>query len=74
MNKLVKYIRKFVRYMYRTYQLKLYAIALMVCGSVPAIIDHDLTCLVFMSMFAIPLFFVDTKWIMKHEKMLRGED
>lgn len=74
MKKMRKYIRRFVKYIKRTYQRKLFAIMLIAIGWGIALIDYDITCLVFISMFAVPLFFVDDEWFIRNEKILRGED
>lgn len=46
-----------------TLKNKVYAIILMVLGFIPVIIEQDATALIFLSVFAIPLFFARRNWI-----------
>ena len=50
-------MRRFARYLDRTFKNKLYAIILIMLGIIPTKIDGDATFLVLMLMFGIPLFF-----------------
>jgi Na+/H+ antiporter NhaD/arsenite permease-like protein len=63
MKKRNTYIKRFVRNIRRTYKNKLVAIALLACSLAPAILDNDGTALLFISMFAVPLFFAKNNWI-----------
>lgn len=47
----------------KTLKNKLYAIALLLCGYIPVLIDGDGTAFVFLGMIAIPLFFAKENWI-----------
>lgn len=56
-KKFIKTARKIVRYIKETYVNKLMAMLLLIIGCLPLWIDNDGTLLIFMSIFAIPLFF-----------------
>lgn len=47
----------------KTLKNKLYAIALLVCGSLGVALDYDATALVLFGMIAVPLFFAEEYWI-----------
>lgn len=49
--------RRFKRYMERTIANKIIAVILLAFGIIPYLIIKDVTFLIFMSMFAIPLIF-----------------
>lgn len=49
----------------KTFKNKLYAVGLMLCGSVPTFLEQDATALVFIGMIAVPLFFAKENWIIK---------
>lgn len=42
---------------------ELSAIAMLGCGYVGVLIENDATALVFLAMFAVPLFFAKENWI-----------
>ena len=42
---------------------KIYAVLLITLGLVSVALDGDATALVFMSMFAVPMFFAKEQWI-----------
>lgn len=46
-----------------TWKNKLCAIGLLACGGVPTLVANDATALVFIGMFAVPLFFAKENWI-----------
>lgn len=46
-----------------TLKNKVYATILMAAGLVPVFLMKDLTVLVFVSIFAIPMFFAKENWI-----------
>lgn len=48
---------------YENIQEQLYAVGLMLCGSVPTFLEQDATALVFIGMIAVPLFFAKENWI-----------
>lgn len=56
-------IRRFVRYMRRTYKNKIIASLLLSIGWISTLIDNDGTFLLMVAMFAIPLFFAKRNWI-----------
>lgn len=56
-KKFVKTARKIARYIKETYVNKLMAMLLLIIGCLPLWIDNDATLLIFMSIFAVPLFF-----------------
>lgn len=41
---------------------KICAVLMLALGLVPVILDHDATVLVFMSLFAVPMFFSKKQW------------
>ena len=47
----------------KTLKNKLYAIALLVCGSLGVALENDATALVLFGMIAVPLFFAKENWI-----------
>lgn len=47
----------------KTWKNKLSAIAMLGCGYVGVLIENDATALVFLAMFAVPLFFAKENWI-----------
>ena len=47
----------------KTFKNKLYAVGLMLSGSVPTFLEQDATALVFIGMIAVPLFFAKENWI-----------
>lgn len=55
-------IRRFVRYMHRTFKNKLCALALVAVGAVPMIMDRDATAFVFMLIFGGCMFFSNEDW------------
>lgn len=46
-----------------TLKNKLCAIGLLLCGCVPTFMENDATALVFIGMFAVPLFFAKENWV-----------
>lgn len=57
-------MRRFARYLARTWKQKLYAVALVACGVLGVKLSGgDGTFLVMVSMFAIPMFFSKKNWI-----------
>ena len=58
---------RFIRYLRRTYQNKVIALAMIGVGAVPVVLDGDGTALVFMLMLAIPVFFADKNVIVPYE-------
>lgn len=56
-------ILKGVAWFMKTFKNKLYAVGLMLCGSVPTFLEQDATALVFIGMIAVPLFFAKENWI-----------
>ena len=58
---------RFIRYLRRTYQNKIIALAMTVCGIVSAMIDGDATALVFISLIAVPVFFMDKQSIVPYK-------
>lgn len=56
-------IKRFARYIYRTYKNKLCALVLLILGVLTTKIDGEGTVLLFLSMIALPLFFSDENWI-----------
>lgn len=56
-------IKRFARYIYRTYKNKLCALALIILGVLTTNIEGEGTVLLFLSMIALPLFFSDENWI-----------
>ena len=57
-KKLVKYIRRFVRYMQRTCVLKFYSLMWLSLGTLSAFVLEDITFLVFTMFIGVPLFFM----------------
>ena len=49
----------------KTWKNKLSAIAMLGCGYVGVLIENDATALVFLAMFAVPLFFAKENWVYK---------
>jgi hypothetical protein len=47
----------------KTLKNKLYAVVLLICGYLPALIVKDATALVFLALIAVPLFFAKENWI-----------
>lgn len=62
-NKNAKKIRRFRRYLRRTYKNKLCAIILFGIGIASTFIDGNITFLVFASLLALALFFAKEDWI-----------
>ena len=62
-KKMIKLVKRFVLYMLETWKQKLWALVLMACASVPMFIDGDATALVLVALFAVPGFFVKSRWI-----------
>ena len=56
-------IKRFARYIHRTYKNKLCTLVLLTLGVLTTKIDGDGTVLLFLSMIALPLFFSDENWI-----------
>ena len=56
-------IKRFARYIYRTFKNKLCALALIILGVLTTNIEGEGTVLLFLSMIALPLFFSDENWI-----------
>ena len=56
----------------KTFKNKLYAVGLMLCGSVPTFLEQDATALVFIGMIAVPLFFAKENWIYYRERPRQG--
>ena len=64
MSKMVhKHMSNFIKYMKETIFNKIIAIIILVVASVPVWLDRDITALVLISIFAIPLFFAKNNWI-----------
>lgn len=55
--------RRFIRYIQRTYQNKITAIALVLAGLVPVWVCGDATVLVLSLMIAVPMFFAWDQWV-----------
>ena len=55
---------KFADYMRKTWKNKISAIALLLGGMIPVLIDGDGTALLFFSCIAIPMFFAKKNWMM----------
>ena len=51
----------------KTLKNKLGAILLLAIGCLPAVLDGDLTCLLFFAVIAIPLFFSKENWFYEDE-------
>lgn len=51
------------RYENENLENKLSAIAMLGCGYVGVLIENDATALVFLAMFAVPLFFAKENWV-----------
>lgn len=47
----------------KTLKNKLYAVVLLICGYLSALIVKDATALVFLALIAVPLFFAKENWI-----------
>lgn len=47
-----------------TLKNKIYAVILLAIGGLTVLVDHDATGLMFLAMFAVPLFFAKENWIM----------
>ena len=58
-KKIKKYMKKFVRYMLRTYKNKLASLIMFAFGIVSAKISNDATFLVFVIMLFGPVFFIN---------------
>lgn len=54
---------RFVRYMKRTIGNKICAIAMIAAGGLVTMLSGDATALVFLLMFAVPMFFAWEQWI-----------
>lgn len=59
MNRKTRHTRTFTEYIYETYKNKLVAIALIILGMVPVMLDGDATALMLLGFFAVPLFFTN---------------
>ena len=46
----------------KTWKNKLYALVLLALGYLSVLVENDATVLVFLAMFAIPLFFAKENW------------
>lgn len=62
-KKMIKFVKRFVLYMFETFRNKVTALGMILCGMVPVFIDKDATALVFIGCMAVPLFFARTNWI-----------
>lgn len=58
-KKIEKYMKKFVRYILRTYKNKLASLLMFAIGIVSAKISNDATFLVFVVMLFGPIFFIN---------------
>ena len=58
-----KHTRRVVRHFRETLKNKLSAIALLIVGTIPVMIDGDGTALVFLGCIAIPMFFAKENWM-----------
>lgn len=47
----------------KTWKNKLCAVVLLACGYLGVLIEKDATALVFLAMFAVPLFFAKENWV-----------
>lgn len=57
-------MKRFVRYIRRTFKQKLYALALAGLGALTAVVsDGDATAFVFMLLLAVPMFISKENWI-----------
>ena len=63
MSKNNRGIKRFARYIHRTFKNKLCALALIILGVLTTNIEGEGTVLLFLSMIALPLFFSDENWI-----------
>lgn len=63
MNNNTSIMGRIVNNLRRTYMNKLCAIALLICGTVPVMIDGDGTFLLFAGIIAIYMFFAKDNWI-----------
>lgn len=63
MNNNTNIVNKIVNNLKETYMNKLMAIILLICGSVPVMIDGDGTFLLFAGIIAIYMFFAKENWI-----------
>lgn len=61
-----KYALRFIRYLRRTYQNKVVAMAMIGVGILSTLIEGDATALVFILMLAIPVFFMDKNIIVPY--------
>ena len=67
MNKLTRSIRRFVRYIRRTWKNKLLALAMLVIGIVSMKLTNDGTFLVFVLMTFGPIFFANENCFYQEE-------
>lgn len=58
-----KYLKRFVKYIHRTYKNKIVALAMIALSALSMLWTKDATALVFISLIAIPLFFVGENYI-----------
>lgn len=56
MTYITKLIKVIINYFHETYLNKLIAVAMVGIGMIPVIIDRDITFLMFILLFAMPLF------------------
>lgn len=63
MSKKSVYGRKFVKYIRRTFKNKVVALAMIGLGVASRMLSDDATFLVFMLIFAIPLFFARKNYV-----------
>ena len=61
-KKMIKLVKRFVLYMFETFWNKVVALAMILCGMVPMIIDKDATALIVIGFIAVPMFFARTDW------------
>ena len=59
---------RFIRYLRRTYKMKIAALVVIGIGAMSAVLDGDGTALVFISMFAVPMFFMDKYFVDPYEE------
>ena len=54
--------QNFINYLRRTWKNKLGAIFMIICGMLGVVVEKDATALVFLLMFAVPMFFSKRSW------------
>lgn len=63
-----KTMLRFIRYLRRTYRNKIVALVLILLGVLSTMVDGDATALVFMSLIAVPVFFMNKNCIVPVEE------